>query len=229
MTGTEIIAAVRSNIIETAANFWTDAELLLHLNRGVKDLWRKIANVNQDYFFTTSIAPSMAANGTQLSGVPTDVSIVHGIEPQSPNSYPNLNFFPRRYTHADMVAARTRSAEDPMTAGPIYYALTGAGGPVAAPVIYVAPPISAAVPLRLTYTPTIPTMVGGTANPIPGETDQALIAWVCAHALGKQANQVPDATWLAIYKTEADSVLLFATPRQDDEPDVAEAIFEGWS
>jgi hypothetical protein len=228
MTATEILAASRVNLIESAANFWADAELLTHLNRGVSDLWRAISNVHQDYFFTTSIAASMAANTATLTAVPTDVSIILGIEPVTPASYPSLNFFPRRYTHPDMVAARAQDAEDPGSAGPIYYAPTGAGGPVGAPVIYVAPKITAAVPLRLTYVPTIPTLVGATANPIPGQSDQALIAWVTAHALGKQASQVPDAGWMAVYKVEKDNILLFVAPRQDDEPDVAEAIFEGY-
>jgi hypothetical protein len=76
--------------------------------------------------------------------------------------------------------------------------------------------------------PTIPTLVGATTNPIPGQSDQALIAWVTAHALGKQANQVPDAGWMTVYKVEKDNILLFVAPRQDDEPDVAEAIFEGY-
>lgn len=228
MTATEILGAVRVNLIETTANFWTDAELLVHVNRGVRDLWRAISNQQQDYFFTTSPAPTLAASGTTVTGVPSDVSIVIGLEPLLQSSYPSMNFFPKRYTHPDMIAARGLDALDPASAEKMFYAITGAGGPVAAPTIYVAPKLTTAIGIRLTYVPTIPVLVGATTNPIPGESDQALIAWTTAHALGKQTNQQPDASWLAIYKAEKDNILLFVAPRQQDEPDVADAMFEGW-
>jgi hypothetical protein len=225
-----IVARARTLMVATGDVFWTDAELIEHAQAAVKDLWRAISNQHQDYFFTTDPGVSMEANSGTLTDVPENVSIVLGIEPVDPNTYRTLNFFPRRYTHPEMIAARARPAGDPESTGPIYYAPTGAGGPVGAPTIYVAPKITVTVPLRLTYIPTIPTITADTENPVPGESDDAIVAWVTAHGLGKQNNNVPDAVWMSKYGTEKGNILLFVAPRQDDEPDVAEAMFEDlWS
>lgn len=236
MTASNIIAAARLKLLEPApevpSSFWKDAELLTHLNEGVKDLWRAITDTLQDYWFTTSTAVTMASGALQLSNVPADVSRIIGIEPVTPNNYPTLNFFPKRYTHPDMIAARATDPQDPSVAGPIFYSPTGAGAPVGTPVIYVAPPITQTVPIRLTYVPVAPDLTitaPDSPNPVPGESNGALIAWVVAHAITKDADggsRAPDSDWLAKYATEKTNILTFLTPRTDDEPQVAEAIHE---
>lgn len=231
MVASAILAAARDKLLETTESFFDDDELLRSLNLGVKDLWRSISDTFQDYFFTIG-SVSQAANATSLSSVPTDVAKVQGIEPSDLSASPSLKYFPRKYTDADMQNARGASAQDPGSAGPIFYAVTGAGGPVGAPTIYVAPKLSSAVALKLIYTPTTPAMTltpTDTPNPIPGESDDALIAWVIAHALARDAeDRKPDPDWLAKYATEKTNILTFLTPRQEDEPDVAEGVHEPW-
>ncbi len=48
-----------------------------------------------------------------------------------------------------------------------------------------------------------------------------------AHALAKERpDRKPDPDWLALYATEKTNIEVFVTPRQEDEPDVAEGVHE---
>jgi hypothetical protein len=229
MDAIDIINDCRAKLVETTASFWTDAELLRLVNAGIADLWRAISDNFQDYFFTVNESVTHVAGSRTLTGVPSGVAKVLTIEPVTRSSYPSLNYFPRPYNSPEMSNARARDAIDPGQAGPCYYAITGAGAPIAAPTIYVEPRVSVTVPIRLAYTPTTPklTVAVGQANPVPGESDQALIDYVMAHALAKEReDRKPDPDWLSLYGTEKQNILTFCTPRQNDEPDVAEAIFE---
>lgn len=229
MTGTQILAHARVHLVEATAFYWADAELVTHLNLGIKDLWRAISDNFQDYFFEVSEAVVMAANASTLSSVPTNVAKVLLIEPVSQESYPSMKFFPRSYNSNDAQVARAAAASDPGQLGPVYYSITGAGAPVGAPTIHVAPKSSAAVSLRMAFTPTTPTIVAADNNPVPGESDDALIAWVVAHALAREReDRKPDPDWIAKYSTEKTNILTFLTPRQNDEPDVAEGVHEPW-
>lgn len=226
MTGQEIVNAARKTLLETTASFWTDAELLEHVNSAIGDLWRKYADTYQDYWFEKA-AVTMAAGATELSSVPTNVAKVQAIEPTDRSAYPNLNFFPRPYSHPDASGARSQTAIEPTIAGKIFYSITGAGAPVGAPTIYVAPPVSSALALTLIFTPAIPEIALGDDNPVPGKSDKALINYTIAHGLAKEReDRKPDPDFLALYATEATNLTSFVTPRQEDEPDVVEAMFE---
>lgn len=230
MTGTELVVEIRDVLVEATAVYWEDARLLTWMNLCYKDLWRAICDNYQDYFFAVDETVSAAANATTLSGVPTNVAKVTLIEPKVRSSYPNMNFFPRAYDSDDMRAARAQDAVDPSQCGRVFYAITGAGAPIGAPTIHFAPKFTSAVPLRMAYTPTTPVTILTDANPVPGESDAAVIAYVIAHALGKEReDRKPDPDWLAKYATEKQNMLTFLSPRQNDEPDVAEAFFEIWT
>lgn len=227
MTGQQIVDAARKTLLETTANFWTDAELLEHVNAGISDLWRAFCDNYQDYFFQKDETVVMAAAALQLSNLPTNVAKVQGIEPVDRASYPTLSFWPRPYSHPDASNARAAQAVDPSQAGKVYYSITGAGGPIAAPVIYVAPRVSSSVTLRLIYTPSIPFIALGDNNPVPGQSDRALVNYTIAHGLAKEReDRKPDPDFLALYSTEKTNITTFVTPRQEDEPDVVEAMFE---
>lgn len=223
-----IVDQARRHLLETTARFWTDAEMVAICNRGIRDLKRAIDDNYQDYFLTIDATNvSLAASTSTLTGVPADVGVIRGIEPRVRSSYPQLVFFARDYMHADFANARARSAFDPTQGGTIYWRATGAGGPVAAPSVQIAPQVSSAVPLRLVYVPTIAEKIISDVNPIPGESDMALIAWTVAYALAKQTEPAePDPGWLKIYGTEKQSILVSITPRQTEDEDLAEAIFE---
>lgn len=218
----------RRHLLEATAKFWTDAELVALANRGIRDLWRAIQDNYQDYFLTVDTTlVSMAASTGTLNGVPADVSIVRGIEARTLTAYPSLHFRPKNYTHADFQTARAQSAIDPVNGGTIWYAPVGAGAPVGAPTIYVAPQVNSEVLLRFIYVPTFAEKAIGDTNPIPGESDQAIIAWIVAYARAKEReDRAPDEGWLGVYATEKKNILVALTPRQQDEEDVAEAFFE---
>lgn len=236
-----LIAAARRTLHENSEimapdGFWTDAELAAHANTAAHDLWRAICDLlNQDYFFTVDASlVSQEANAETLTGVPADVAIVRGLEPRVLTNYPALRYEQAPYNSTKFQRARAWGTVSPDNAGPIYWAVSGAGAPVGAPTIRVAPALSATVPLRLCYAPTLLTLVHGVAgageiatNPIPGESDNAIIAWIIAYAIAKDSeDRLPDAGWLSIYGTEKQNILTALTPRADEDDTIVEALFE---
>lgn len=234
--GTLITNVRTSYLNETTASLWSDAELLVLAKNGVKDLWRGVLDLNGEHFQTVDPTNvSMAANTATLTGVPADVLRVRLIQPRdttATSSSRSLKFFPRDYNSPQFIDALSRSAVDPTGPNRIYYSLSGAGGPVAAPTIYVAPQVNAAVLLRLVYIPTLAAadLESGDANPIPGEADAAVEAWIAAYALGKEVlddgTVRPDPFWLNIYNTEKASILRVLDPRQEQEPKVVQGPFD---
>lgn len=225
-----IVVNARVHLIETSAFFWTDAELVSHAIAGIRDLWRSITDNYQDYFITVDETNvSQAANSGTLTGVPTDVFRVKGIEPRT-LSESQILYYPLDYSHADFQRARSSPAQDP-SSSTIYYDLHGTAGPVGAPTIRVAPMSTSQILLRLIYIPTLPTLTGASTNPIPAESDNAVMAWTIAYARAKEReDRAPDSEWLAIYATEKAHILQAITPRQDDENEYVEALFEPyWS
>jgi len=229
---TALVAQVRSHLNETTAAFWTDDELTLILKNGIKDLWRAINDNFQNYFLTIDATNvSLAAGAYSLTGVPADVSIVRLIEPRSLTSYPFVRFLHRPYDHPEFQAARAAGTFDPSQLGTIYFDVSDAGAPVAAPTIRVAPAISAAMLLTLGYVPTlIYSGVGAfTDNPIPGESDQALINWGVAYARAKErADRSPAPAWVQMYSAAKQNILTSLTPRQTQDETIAEGMFEDY-
>lgn len=228
----ELIDIIRNHLNEPEEDlvngFWTDDELAAHIDKGARDLWRAINDNFQNYFITIDATNvSLAANSSTLTGVPSDVSIIRGLEVRDLANSRGVVFEHRDYMHPDMQRARGLSAQDPSYGLKIFYCITGAGSPIAAPTIHVAPQINAALNLRLVYVPTLTAIDPDDSNPIPGESDNALVAWGVAYALAKQnEDQKPDAGWLSIYATEKKNLLTSLTPRQTEDEEVAEAFFE---
>ena len=221
---------VRRHLIETSASFWSSAELLDIMSAGIRDLWRDIVDLKAEHFFVVdNTNVSLQAGSNTLLGVPNTVHKVHLIEPRdttSDSSFVGLVFKPQDYNHPDFQAARSR---DPITPSNdvIYYAITSAGGPVGAPTIYVAPQVASAVTLSFVYVPTPGTFTANDTNPIPGESDNALIAWTVAFARAKEReNRSPDPEWLAVYATEKQHLLQSLGLRQTQEPQTVDAFFE---
>lgn len=221
----------RRHLIETTASFWSSAELIDLANKGIRDLWGAIIDLHAEHYLTVDISNvSLIANATQLTGVPANTFRVHIIEPRDTTdtaSTGNVVFQPRDYNSQEFISARSLSAQDPTSATVIYYAITGAGSPVTAPVVLIAPKISSSLALRFVYIPTILDVVAAEYNPIAGESDNALIAWTVAYARAKEReDRSPDPNWLAIYATEKQQILQRMSHRQEQEPDFAHALFE---
>lgn len=233
-TMSAITALVRRRLNEVGSSpttsFWTDADLLALQNLGVKDLWRAINDLYKHYFVTIDDENvTLPAYASSLDSVPCDCFRVVSIEPRLLGpSNPNRSviFKPRDWNHPDMVQARARGSVSPDNTI-IYYDVMYTGAPVEAPVIRVAPPVSSPMSLTLVYNHVLADRTASQHNPIPGESDNAIVAWTVAYAKGdNNEQQAPDLSWLAVYNTEKTNLLKQLTPRQIQEPEVVEGMWE---
>lgn len=227
-TVSEIITRARTILNEATASFWSDAELLDHVQEGAADLWKALVGVNEDHFFTLSTSSSVAANQFTLSSVPGDLYRIKLIEPTTLSSYVNTFFQPLDYAHPNFRRARSMDAQDPQ--GQVfYYDVVAEGPPVSTSSIYIAPKSNAAFNLTIGYVKTISALSTGSNNPIPGESDHALVAWTIAHARAKEReDRAPDPEWLTVYGTEKKNLVQVSTPRQVDELETVDALFESY-
>jgi hypothetical protein len=214
--------------------FWSEDELLNIIIDGAKDLWRKIIDLHQNHFTTIDATNVTHAAGlTQLSGVPADCFRVLSIEPRdiTENSTGRqVNYKPKKYTSAQFIADRSLGTLTPDYSTSIYYDILNAGSPVAAPTIVVSRILSSTLNIRLTYVHTldVSAMTEDDSNPIPGESDNALIAWGVAYARAKERDdRMPDPGWLSVYATDAQGLMTALTPRQEQEEEVVEDLFAG--
>lgn len=217
-------------LIEVTAKFWSSSELQSIINRGIKDLWRPIVDLKQEHFIVIDNENvSLPANSNVLVGVPTNVHKIYLIEPRdlSENGTSRgLSFEPRDYNSDVFKSARASTTMDPAN-NVIFYAIHKQGGPVGAPEIRVAPAITAAIDISFCYCPTLPTFLPEDVVPIPGEADNALVAWTVAYARAKESeSRAPDTTWLAIYSSEKQNLLESLGLRQYQEPTYVDAVFD---
>lgn len=216
----------RRHLLEQNPSFWTSAELVDICAAGIRDLWRDTVDLKQEHYLTVDDANvSMEASSSVLTGIPNDVHKVYLIEPRDTATY-GLTFEPRDYNDKHFIGARSSTAID-ASAGTIYYAITGQGAPVGAPIIRVAPQVTSQVLLSFSYIPTIGTLTSSSIVPIPGEADDALVAWVVAFARAKEReDRSPDPNWIAIYNTNKQHILESLGLRQYQESSFVNAMFE---
>lgn len=215
----------------TGGSNWTDAEILVHLIDGAKDLWAAILDVFGDHFFTIDITNvSLAANATSLTGVPADTFRVQLIEPRDTTAGVDgslVTFVSRKYNSPEFESARSQPALSPSEACLIYYDVSGAGTPVGTPTILTAPKLSSALNLRFVYNPTLGTLTTASNNPIPGEADKALVSYGVAFSRAKERDdRSPDPNWIAVYSTEKQSIMARITPRQEQDQEYASGLFD---
>ena len=224
---------VRTLLLETTASFWTDAELLDHLLAGAKDMWGALIDLNAEHYSTEDATNvSQAASTATLTGIPTDCFRILHIEPRditTAGTGRGILYVPKDYNSLEFTAARAQGTLSSDAVGVVYYEPRSAGPPVDTMTVRVAPLLSAALTLRVKYCPTLSSSLDASSNnPIPGESDNALVAWCIAYARAKEReDRSPDPNWLKIYGTEKDNILTRATPRQSQEPDVVEDLFGG--
>lgn len=213
--------------------FWSSAELIDLVNSGIRDLWRDIVDLKQEHYLTIDATNvSLAANSSTLTGVPTDVHKVYLVEPRDLSvngSNHGLLFKPLDYNDNSFQLARSRDAIDPAN-DTIYYAVHQQGAPVAAPTVLVAPKVTSAVNISFCYVPTLGVLTSDSTVPIPGEADNALVAWTVAFARAKEReDRSPDPAWLAVYATEKAHLLQSLGLRQYQDPTYVNAMWsEYW-
>jgi hypothetical protein len=226
---------VRERLEELTPRHWTSAELTKIIASGIKDLWREIVNLKgEHYFVVDALNVSIPSGSETVLGVPNNVHKVYLIAPRntastSTDSGRYLKFTPIDYNNKRFLAAMSESSVSADNSDIIYYAITGMGGPASAPVIYIAPTIGADIDLRFAYIPTLGPLESSNYVPIPGEADNALIAWGVAYARAKERDdRAPDPAWLEIYGTEKQNLVNSLGLRQYQEPQIAEAIWEDY-
>jgi hypothetical protein len=218
-------------------SFWSDDELFDIAKRGTTDLWGAIIDLHEEHFLTIDTTHvTLGASTEALVGVPTDCFRVYMIEPLDPTTT-QCAFVPRPYNHIEFVNARNSTISNGQSFSPtsginVFYDVTGKGSPLGAPIILTAPKVSSAVPLRFSYISNLGVQqytLATATNPIAGESDNALIAWIVAYALGKEAvDRMPSAAWLSIYQTEKQNLLVRMKPRQEQEPLYADGAFDSY-
>ncbi len=226
------IAAANERSGYTTDNFWTDDELFGYAKRGTADLWEAVIDLHHEHFLTLNATDvSLQSGASQLSGVPVDTFRVYDIEPTSPTTTGCI-FVPRAVNSRDFKSASFQGLQAPVTPTRgvrVYYCLTGAGAPNNTPIVRTAPALAAAVSLNFWYVPVLglPQYVLETStNPIPGESDQALINWIVAYMRAKERDdRTPDPAWVTLYASEKQNLLASLTPRQEQEPEYVESIF----
>jgi len=227
----QIETMVRFRLEEPVAKFWSQNELTDIIAAGIRDLWRDIVDLKQEHFITISTAVTLDASTATLSSVPSDVHKIITITPldvTESSANKGLVFRPASYVSADFQNSLSRPAIDPQM-DTIFYAITAAGGPVGAPTIRVAPQVSSAVSLSFAYVPTLGAMTSNSTVAVPGECDNALIAWTVAFARGKEReDRAPDPNWLGVYATEKAHLLKSLDIRQYQEPEFVNAVFESY-
>ena len=232
-TGLTGDATVAPTVNTSGGRFWSSDELVVHFNNAIKDMWKAIIDLHQEHFQTIDVTNvSQAIDAETLTGVPADTFRVLLIEPRdttTAGTFRDILYRPKKYNHEDFINARSRETVNPVVGGVVYYDLSQGGAPIGAPTVHVAPKMSTTVPLRFVYIPTIATKVAADVNPIPGESDNALVAWCVAYARAKEReDRMPDANWLAIYGNEKKNTLTPLTPRQEQEEEVVDDLFGVW-
>lgn len=226
----DLITQARRHLTELAPASFTDEELLDHARNGAKDLWRRIIDLYQHHFVTFDETNVYAgAESATLRGMPDDCFRVVSIEPRvvgANNACPGLIFKPKDYNDPRFVQARARGPIEPRNAV-VYYDVMTTGAPVAAPMIRIAPTLSSDADLILVYNHVLARFDEDDDNPIPGESDNALIAWIVAYAKAKERDdRAPDPEWLAVYATEKNNCAAACAKRQIQESDVVQGMFE---
>jgi len=216
----------------TADEFWTDDELLDWMTQGAQDLWRAFIDLHEAHYSTTDITNvSLAASTTTITGIPSDAYRVLLIMPRdttTTNPARFIKFQPADLNSDKFIAALACDALDPNSGGIVFYAVTQPGPPTNTMTIQVAPQLSTTLLLRFIYVPTLSvTLSSDSVNPIPGQSDLALVAWTTAYARSKERDdRSPDPNWLAVYATEKASCLVASSPRQEQEPRVSGGIWD---
>lgn len=225
---TSIVRSARQHLIELTPNFWADEELVDYINRGVNDLWRDIVDLKQEHFLTINNTDVSLPNGSStLLGVPNDVHKVYMVEPRNLQTAPGMTFTPLDYNDRKFKTMRSASGQDPTNGVEIFYSIRQQGAPVGAPIIDVAPTLTSSLLLSFCYVPTLATLISTSSLPIPGQADNAIIAWTVAYARAKERDdRAPDPTWLSLYATEKAHLLESLGLRQYQEPTYVNAMWE---
>lgn len=223
-----IITRARRALNETTARFWSDTELLDLAQMGIEDLWKAVKATNKKHLITSTTSTISAS--TPYFSAPDNIADIYGLEVAAPDTNVNLHFKKADYFQAEFQQARFASAAEARETV-VLYDIFGPGGNAASSgstTIQIAPKLTSAVGVTLYYVPTPSSASTTSSNPIPGASDNALIAWVIAFARAREReDRAPDSEWLAVYNTEKQNLLTSVLdPRDKSEEVYVEGMFE---
>ena len=216
-----------TNTSGLSSPFWSEGELLEYLLDGAKDLWRSIIELHEGHFTVINEDDVTLDSGdTTLTGVPDDCFKIIALEPVDLDT--RVNFRPKPYKSWEFQKARSSAAISDENGDTIFYDILNAGSPVTAPSVVVAPVTDTDIPIRMVYVATLDKdLTALSDNPIPGESDNALIAWCVAWARSKEReDRLPDPGQMAVYASEKASMLVALTPRQEQEEQTVDGLFD---
>jgi hypothetical protein len=228
-----LLPIVRARLIEPVAKFWADSELFDIMYLGARSVWRDVVDLKGEHYMTVDITNvTLEAQATSFTGIPADVHKIIMIEPRDlTENGPNVGlvFKPLEYQNPVVQSARASLPADPQNMV-VYYSIAGQGAPVSVPTIYTAPKVTSQVEIAFSYVPTLGALTNTDFLPIPGEADNAIIAWTVAYARAKEReDRSPDPAWIGVFATEKEHLLQSLGLRQYQEPSYAEGVFsEYW-
>lgn len=233
----DLRTAVRDNLDEATASFWSNAQLNRYINRAKDRVWNRVKALNEDYFTITRastdgsltiLGETYAASSFQIvSGtrdytLPPDFSEMKLIEVTTDN-YEDVRFVHRDMAHPEMRALL--EITDDQT--PSYFVFDIIGERT----LRIAPTSNTTLDLNITYVQILPELTTDTQEmPMPHPLYFAVEAYATASALKQDRN--PDAAaWEGTGdKTIAEMFGAHHRQTQDVETAIAYlADFTGWA
>lgn len=223
-----LISRARDFLVATGDTYWSDAELLAHAQAAIEDLWKAVLAAGQKHIIT-STASTLSAN-VLSTDLPLDFGRMWGVEVTNPTTNVNVIFTKKSYFSAEFQAARFADAVEPRHQT-ILYDLMNQGGPTdTTATLKTAPKVSSDMAITIWYTPTISALTTASTNPIPGHSDNAVVAWIVAFARAKEReDRAPDSEWVTIYSTEKTNLTnTVLEPRDAEAQEHVEGLFESY-
>lgn len=232
-TLSELRTAVRDNVDESTAAFWTDAQILRYLNRAKDRVWLEVRKLKDDFFMETRsstdgsltiLGDSYAASsfaivaGTRDYTLPPDFVEMKLVEVIT-SSYEQIRFVHADLAHPDMRAAL--EIVDNQNPGYFLYDI------IAARTMRIAPKSNTALDLRISYVQIIPDLSGeGSELTLPHPLYLAVEQYATAAALKQDRN--PDAATFEASGNAVIASVFGAHARQT--ADIETAIgYGGWA
>ena len=228
--------AVRANLDEATAAFWTNAQLLIYLNRSKNRVWREVRKLKEDFFLIqrtstdgalTILGESYTASsfaivaGTRTYTLPPDFVEMKLIEVTT-SGYEFV-----RFQHLDLAKPEHRALRrltDQYAPSVFIFDLIGSV------TMTIAPLSNTALDLRLSYIRRIADLADDTdVLDVPYELADAVEAYATAAAL-KQDRAPEAATWEATGR-EIVASAIGSSARQITDPVFVDAFlgeWEGW-
>jgi hypothetical protein len=234
-TLSDLRTAVRDNVDEAVASFWSDAQLNRFINRAKDRVWTEVRKLKEDYFLITRSSTDgsivifgnlydcasfqISAAGTLSYTLPPDLASIKLIECITSN-YEYVTFEYRDMAHPDFKSARKMTSQ--FTPEIFLFDVVGER------TLMLAQKSDTALDLRISYIPIVPDMATDTdLLEMPHALYMAVEEFATAAAL-KMDRDPNSAAW---EQTGNASIAraLGAASRQDQDPEFVQGYLSDWT